>query len=571
VSIVTRDGSGVVVDSQQIDVNEMLDGAQRWSETSFVSLDVHAGEPTPISVLSTAFEPSQIFVTQDSAYLLGSGYELENQRPITEIEKFIFDETGLGAKSVAVGSVVGSLLNQFSAGEHEGRLQIATNSWTVDGLENRVTVLEEQAGRLTVVGELTGIAPGEQIYAARFYDDRAFVVTFRRVDPLFVLDMSDPTEPTVVGELKIPGYSQYLQLLGPDLLLGIGRDADPETGAFDGLQVSLFDLTDPSAPVLRDQHEFAGGRETFSPLADAWNLSDHHAVSFFDSHDILALPIFQSAFQPWFNWRIPLVIDGNVVNPGPEEFSSSVQVLRVNDEVGIELVGEVPFADSQAIRSLRIGEHLFAISRTELKVTEIDNPKTVLGTVYIGGGATDNTVIARAGRPIRLDLIGNDALLPSSVINNVDIGQAPVEIIEEGQAVLYTPPLEFVGEDQFIYSVTGMAGHREAATTRIEVLWNWHNVQSPNDVNRDGHTTPQDALRLINLLNSHGNLTIEQCDAFDEVFQSFHPDVNDDGQVAPLDLLVVINELNRAAELRRAPTPEPEVYEIPFWLENDEE
>ena len=143
---------------------------------------------------------------------------------------------------VASGTVGGRLLNQFSADEFEGRLRVATTeirsatidtSWGWRRVQqqrfNNVVVMEQQGNRLTLIGEVTNLAPTETIRSVRFMGDRAYVVTFRIVDPLFALDMSNPTNPTVEGALKIPGFSNYLHPVGNDYLIGIGRDADEIT------------------------------------------------------------------------------------------------------------------------------------------------------------------------------------------------------------------------------------------------------------------------------------------------------------------------------------------------------
>ena len=104
-------------------------------------------------------------------------------------------------------------------------------------------------GGLMKVGRVTGLGVTESIRAVRFAGDVGYVVTFRQIDPLYVLDLSDPTDPKQVGELKIPGFSRYLHPLSGGLLFGVGRDADPRTGQELGLQASLFDVSDPANPT----------------------------------------------------------------------------------------------------------------------------------------------------------------------------------------------------------------------------------------------------------------------------------------------------------------------------------
>lgn len=164
------------------------------------------------------------------------------------------------------GSVLleGAVLDQFSMDAYNGFYRIATT--TPDGCV--VTVLNEQ---LETVGTLRGIAPGENIYAARFLGDTAYLVTFYQTDPLFVLDLSDPAAPKITGELKVPGFSNYLHPIGDGWLVGVGAQTD-EAGAAASLKVSLFDVRDPAAPREADTIVFDTAPYTYSAAQ-----SDHRA------------------------------------------------------------------------------------------------------------------------------------------------------------------------------------------------------------------------------------------------------------------------------------------------------
>jgi uncharacterized secreted protein with C-terminal beta-propeller domain len=128
---------------------------------------------------------------------------------------------------------------------------------------NNVYVLGSEGGELKIVGRVEGIAPGESIYSARFMGVRGFLVTFVKVDPLFTLDLSDPAAPRVVGELKVPGYSDYLHPMGENHLLGMGKDAlaDGDMTWYQGVQISLFDVGDLADPQRVDV-ETVGARGT---------------------------------------------------------------------------------------------------------------------------------------------------------------------------------------------------------------------------------------------------------------------------------------------------------------------
>ena len=145
-------------------------------------------------------------------------------------------------------------------------LRAATTVGIAPESESRVTTLAERGGVLAPLGQVGGLGKGERIYAVRFIGDVGYVVTFRQVDPLYTLDLSQPARPRVVGELKIRGYSAYLHPLAADLLLGIGQDAS-ERGTTLGTQVSLFDVSDPARPSRLHQWAVAAaGRARLSGI-----------------------------------------------------------------------------------------------------------------------------------------------------------------------------------------------------------------------------------------------------------------------------------------------------------------
>jgi hypothetical protein len=145
-----------------------------------------------------------------------------------------------------------------------------------------VTVLKETGNAMARIGQVGGLGQGERIYAVRFLGDRGYVVTFRRIDPLYVLDLSDPANPMVTGQLKIPGYSAYLHPMSGDLLIGVGQDATPE-GRVTGTQVSLFDVADPTSPKRLQQLTLGAGWSEAE--------SDHHAFLFWARTGLLVIPV----------------------------------------------------------------------------------------------------------------------------------------------------------------------------------------------------------------------------------------------------------------------------------------
>jgi uncharacterized secreted protein with C-terminal beta-propeller domain len=198
---------------------------------------------------------------------------------------------------VASGEVDGYMLSQWSMSEQDGVLRVASTTsppWADSGQapeggggpaksESLITTLAPDGDRLVEVGRLGGLGEGEQIYAVRFIGDLGYVVTFRQVDPLYTVDLADPTRPRVVGQLKIPGYSAYLHPVGPGLLLGVGQDATSE-GQTTGVQVSLFDVTDPAAPTRID-------RVTLGAATSSEVEYDHHAFTYSPELGLAVVPI----------------------------------------------------------------------------------------------------------------------------------------------------------------------------------------------------------------------------------------------------------------------------------------
>ena len=215
------------------------------------------------------------------------------------------------------GSVRGTILNQFSMDEHNGYFRAATTIWADGKLSNAVFVLD---AKMQTVGSITNIAPNERIYSARFMGDRGYMVTFVLVDPLFVFDLSDPRNPEILGELKIPGFSSYLHPLDENHLLGIGRDTTVATTRDSsgriisevaielGIKLAIFDVTDVANPV--EEHvEIIGGRGTFSEV-----LHNHKALLFDSRNNLMAFPvtIHTPVPKPEFNHG-PLEFQGAIV------------------------------------------------------------------------------------------------------------------------------------------------------------------------------------------------------------------------------------------------------------------
>ncbi|MBQ9557460.1 MAG: beta-propeller domain-containing protein [Clostridia bacterium] len=269
------------------------------NSTCFITLGAlnikDADEPAgTVTVLGSG---STVYSSAKAMYIFGD-YVAEDTvsggSARTNVYKFTFDGSELAF--AASGSVEGTMINQFAADEYEGNLRVAT---TRDGYtenddktvefysDNGITILDENLDKL---GELTGLAKGEHIYSVRFNGATGYVVTFRTVDPLFAFDLSDPKNPVVTGELKIPGYSEYLHVYDEDTLLGIGQDAaaeseDAEIAYYQGLKISLFDVGDGENLSEIDTY-ILGHRGTHSAVEN-----DHKALAYYAERDVFGLPV----------------------------------------------------------------------------------------------------------------------------------------------------------------------------------------------------------------------------------------------------------------------------------------
>jgi hypothetical protein len=291
----------------------------------------------------------------------------------TAIHKFELDpEQDEVVRYAASGKVEGWLHNQFSMGEHEGFLRVATteHDWwwgtTDDGEDHGslITVLVDNGeGELEAVGSLTGIAPGERIYACRFMGDRGYLVTFVVIDPLFTLDLSDPTTPRIVGELEITGYSSYLHPVGDDALLAVGVEAD-EQGAIRGLAVSIFDVSDFANPTLAHRYLIEDEENTWS-----WSeaLNDHHAFTY--HRKVLSIPAYISGKGTRF---------------------SGLLVLYADPSYGIAELGWVDHTDLPSgpwgssawmRRSVYIEDALYSLSNLGVKVNHLFSPSIEIADV----------------------------------------------------------------------------------------------------------------------------------------------------------------------------------------------
>ena len=281
------------------------------NDTTYLNIagfNIKSSEPANIESYLGA--GTEIYASENNLYVAMVKYEYKDAKSYgfynnydinTYIYKFELSDGKTTYKTV--GNVPGEILNQFSMDEYNGYFRIATtdrDNWNDENSRNNMYVLD---GELKTVGKIEDLAKGESIYSVRFMGDRAYMVTFVQVDPLFVIDLSDPTNPNVLGELKIPGYSKYLHPYDETHLIGFGEDTKVVNYGYgdivttDGMKMALFDVTDPNNPIELYSVKI-GEKGTYSEL-----LNNHKALLFSKEKNIIAFPIsiteedYQVTFQ----------------------------------------------------------------------------------------------------------------------------------------------------------------------------------------------------------------------------------------------------------------------------------
>ena len=353
--------------------------------TSIVTLDLDDIDAAPrrAAILGGG---STVYSSKTSLILAHNDWRAQSLSISAEqtlLHQFALD--GLETAYTASGMVPGHVHNQFSIDEADGVIRVATtgNSWSEGSqigafrdLRTVNTVFTYQATDNTLVklGSTGEMAPEERITSTRFIGDRAYVVTFRQVDPLFVVDLSDPASPTVLGELKIPGFSEYMHPLGDDHLLTIGREGTDD-GMILGLALQIFDVSDATNPVLRHIHTMPGSSQV------GW---DHKAFTYMAEFGLLAFP--RTSYETGF--------------------SSTLEVFRVNIEDGFQPLASIEHADlivescnsggtsfdesyyycqpsTDVRRGLFIDDHVYSISYGGVMVHNLNDFDTTVASVVL--------------------------------------------------------------------------------------------------------------------------------------------------------------------------------------------
>ncbi len=313
--------------------------------------------------------------------------KLEQSRAqyVPSSEKTIIHKISLdGFAYIGKGEVAGHALNQFSMDEHNGYFRIATTQGQLGGwgrmmpgqqaTSSNVFVLDSN---LETVGKLEGLAPGESIYSARFMGNRAYLVTFKKVDPFFTLDLADPKNPKVLGKLKIPGYSDYLHPYDENYIIGLGKGAvaaeEGEFAWYQGVKLSLFDVRDIENPKEVAKFEI-GDRGT-----DSYALQDHKAFLFSKSRNLLVIPVTLAEIdRSKYAGELPLSAYGDYTFQGAYVFSLSPENgfallgrITHSDLDEAKKMGDYYWSNSNVKRTLYMDNNLYTVSDQYVKANDL--------------------------------------------------------------------------------------------------------------------------------------------------------------------------------------------------------
>jgi len=389
-----------------IDQLTILPGATEPNYTIISAIDLNNFQNKKVETKGFLGGSSNLYMSYNAIYLTANKYEMPTTfevdddaesktsgevstslvrdmiiAPIstnTDIYKFSIDGTDISF--AASTSIDGTVLNQFSMDEYDGYFRIAVTegqSWGVEpATKNHLYIFND---KLEKVGEVKDLAKGERIYSARFMGDKAYIVTFKQVDPLFVIDLANPKAPKVLGELKIPGFSNYLHPLDENHLIGIGYDTKTKIDSYSkqpvtltgGIKISLFDITDFSNPKEQD-NVIIGGRGTFSEV------QYNHKV------------LFRNSDYSYFGFPVTLYNEKGEYDIQYQ--GAGAVIYKITAENGIELKGNLitqpqngeEYENWEAMiqRMLYIDDTLYTVSRNEIKSYNLQS-FNVIGSVKL--------------------------------------------------------------------------------------------------------------------------------------------------------------------------------------------
>jgi uncharacterized secreted protein with C-terminal beta-propeller domain len=374
-----------------VDIPDRLD-----TMTHVISFNIYDDEVNQKSFLLGSAQ--NMYVSKNNIFLAYTKYDYFDPVPLIRNSVSRYEENTILHKIsindgdityASQGMVPGRVLNQFSMDEYDGFFRIATtvgNMWG-QGItsSNNIYILDSDLNRISEIEE---IAPGEQIYSARFMGEKAYLVTFKKIDPFFTLDLSDPYNPKILGKLKIPGYSDYLHPYDETHIIGIGKDTVEANDSlqesrnldfawYQGIKIALFDVSDFENPKEVTKI-IIGDRGTDSPA-----LYDHKAFLFDRERELLVIPV--NLFE--ISDEIKEQYDNDTGSIHGEFKFQGAYVYRLNLQDGFEYIGRITHLDDEDIlktgyygywgsssisRSIYIDDVLYTISDNMVKMNNLE-------------------------------------------------------------------------------------------------------------------------------------------------------------------------------------------------------
>jgi uncharacterized secreted protein with C-terminal beta-propeller domain len=344
--VTTVDADGTTSSERLVDCEDVaIPAADAGLGTvSVIGFDVATPETTDSTAVTTPSET--VYVSGDHLYLASSpyrgGWEVccwdVPQLPTTTTSDdgttylYGFDLAGTATTYAASGQVDGWIADRWSMDEHDGVLRVAVGPTQRTGNFNSIVTLAQEGSGLVEIGRVDRLGVEEQIKSMRWFDGLAVMVTFRQTDPFYAVDLSDPAEPRLLGELKIPGFSSYLHPLGDGQMIGLGSAADAATGVVIGAKLSLFDISDLTAPRELDTVTYPAGstaQATLDPRQFTW-LPDRRT----------ALTVISEGYDGRTGYVSVLRVDGSQVTNEMVEVEYGIEV----DDVRL-----VPLADGRVV------------------------------------------------------------------------------------------------------------------------------------------------------------------------------------------------------------------------------
>jgi len=375
-----------------------LDGAGQ-GVTSIMTLDLldtnfSFNADHILSNWATVYASGDVMVMAESAWnswwFWQGDEENNNNNEMTNIHVFDISSSGQ-TEYIASGRINGTIQDQFSLSEYNGDIRLCSTTgqwgrWWMDDPEPMVShvfvlALNANQTEYEVVGHVGGIAEDEQIWSARFVDDKAYLVTFRNIDPLWTIDLSEPTNPRVIGELEVPGVSTYIHPVGDNHLLTIGIAGDKDGLDWGVTQISLFDVSDFSNPILASSLRLTPAPEDEYDWSYSYSEAtyEHKAFQYWEADGLLAIPMSTQRY-----YQDSKMIDGQWYYSSGYEYVSKLMLINAKPGENLTIYDEVDHSsfynssywwdNSDVRRSIFMGggDYIYAISEKGVTAHNID-------------------------------------------------------------------------------------------------------------------------------------------------------------------------------------------------------